>query len=196
MARAITKSGFESIIYAFVVANMEDTHTATIKVDAETEIEIEYTNVFVERGNKSDNAAQLACEKRFGKNSMVVYVEKRQASKLSLTADAFIKNSRICEEGKSYGHDFVTAEFKVTYMNVMYRDKKGMHTATLIYNGETTDSKLLNFARAATDSKMCVVKSKAVKKERRYMSRARYEMLATEFADNGETETDGETDES
>ena len=192
MARAITKTGIESIIYAFVIDDMEVTpeiKTTKVVDNDNNEIEIEYTNCFTVRGNKSDNAAQILTEKKYGKNSMVVWVAKRNASKLTLNADAFIRNSKVCEENQSYGHDYVTAEFKVTYLSVMYKDKDGMHNTYLIYNGETTDSKLINFARSATNSKMCVIKAKEVRTERRYMSRACYENLATTIATNESDES-------
>lgn len=175
MARSITKVGSESVIYAFVVENMGES-LSTINVDG---TDIEYTDILVVRGNKSYNSAQILCEKQFGKNSMVVHLEKRNASKLTLSASKFIAHSHVCEADTSYGHDYITAEFKVTVINVMYRDASGMHSTSLIYAGETTDSKLINFAREETHSKMCVVKSKFVKVERRYMSRDKYELLAT-----------------
>lgn len=187
MARAITKTGTESIIYAFVIDDMDtlpDTKTTKVVDDDNNEIEIEYTHCFIVRGNKSDNAAQILTEKKYGKNSMVVYVAKRNASKLTLDADTFIRYSKKCEEGKSYGHDYVTSEFKVTYVAIKYRAKDGMHDDVLIYNGETTDSKLLNFARAYTKSKMCIIKNKVVDTERRYMTRAQYEELATTITTN------------
>ncbi len=175
MARAITKSGIETTIYAFVVEHMGMELMPTVTVGEES---VEYTDVFTVRGNKSENAAQALTERRYGKNSMVVHMEKKATAKLTLSASAFVLNSEVCETGKSYGHDTITAEFKVTYLTVMYRDDFGMHNSTLVYSGETTDSKLLNFAREVTLSKMCVVKSKKVTTERRWMPRDKYESLA------------------
>lgn len=175
MARAISKAGIETIIFVFVVEHMTD-KMPTIEIDGN---EVEYTDKFSMRGNKSDNAAQLAAEKKFGKNCMVIHTQKIEGEKLTLSAEKFLAHSSVCKEGEKYGHDTITCEFKVTYLSVMFRDASGMHTSTLVYNGETTASKLLNFAREATGSKMCVVKDSYVITERRWMYRSTYETLAT-----------------
>ena len=190
MARAISKSGVESIIYVLVVdhmVNFENMPTVHVGDD-----DIEYTDVLTTHGRKSENSAQIMAEKKFGKNSMVMHVVYKESAKLSLSADMFLANSEICEDGKSYGHETVTAEFKITYISAMWRDKSGLHEEVLIFNGTTTDSKLLNYAREVTHSKLCVVKNKAIITERRWMSRAKYENLARAMKSTGEVENDAE----
>ena len=186
MARAISKGGFNTKAYVYVVDNMDN--EKTVSIDDE---DIIYTDILTMRGRKSENACQINAEKTFKtKNVMVCKVTYEQSAKLTLSASDFIKYSEVCVDGTSYGHEFVTAQFKVTILSVMYRDKNGMHTDTIYYDGETTDSKLLNFARETTKSKMCVVKSKVVATMQRYMTRALYEQLATIVESKDDTNND------
>lgn len=186
MARAISKGGFNTKAYIYNVDNMDNEKTATIDDE-----EIVYTDILTMRGRKSENAAQINAEKTFkSKNVMVCKVVYVQSAKLTLSASDFIKYSEPCVEGASYGHEFITAQFKVTIMSVMYRNKNGMHNETLYYDGETTDSKLLNFARETTKSKMCVVKSKNVVTMQRFMTRALYESLASVVETKSNDEND------
>ena len=129
-------------------------------------------------GNPSVNKARLMAQKFCGsKNIMVMKIETDE-TKLSVSPEDFIAHSHICEEGVSYGREFVTQTFKLTSVWGFYLDtEKGMQKFHTFYEGETTESKLLNKIREWYGN-TAIITDWTVSDERRYMKREEYLELA------------------
>ena len=168
MARTVSKSIASATIYALNPAK-------PFEVDANG---MPKANVeFAADGNPSPNKARILAEKYCKtKNVMVLRVEVDE-TKLSVNPEVFITNSEICKDGATYGREYITQTFKITTLQGFYMDEKGMHQFTDIYNGETTDNKLLNYARDLF-GQTTVITAKKVVDERRFMTRERYMELA------------------
>ena len=128
-------------------------------------------------GIPSANRARLLAQKFCNsKNVMVVRIDVDE-TKLRVDPDTFIARSYICEDGKAYGREYVTQTFKITYIYGFYMDTDGMKQFSEFYSGETTDNKLLNFAREKY-GQTAIITNKTVIDERRYMTRDEYLALA------------------
>ena len=179
MARSIAKAINDSIIYAIRMGEIEKLQTVTLQDNDGNDVEVSYTDVLIVKGNYSIAKAQRYIEQLYDdRNVCVSYVYIDEKEKLTLSSDTFIANSDVCAAGLSYGHDTVTSEFKVTYIDAMYIDKGKPVFTQLVYSGTTTDNKLLNFVRDSLKNPMACIKSKNVVTERRWMLKTTYERLA------------------
>lgn len=175
--RAITINKSQSSIYAIVVSNMPN---GMKTVTDENGNNIAYTDMYTQDGNITMERGQRLCEAKYGKNSMCVYVKNAgKSGKLSISGDVFLANSSVCDEGGSYGHDFITREIKSTLAHCMVLDNGMPNMVDVKFAEVTTDSKLLNWVRDATHCASAIVISKEIITERRYMSVADFEALAT-----------------
>ena len=179
MARSIAKAINDSIIYAIRMGEIENIKTVTLQDADGNDIEVSYTDVLIVKGNYSIAKAQRYIEQLYDdRNVCVSYVYIDEKEKLTLSSDTFIANSDVCAAGLSYGHDTVTSEFKVTYIDAMYIDKGKPVFTQLVYSGTTTNNKLLNFVRDSLKNPMACIKSTNVVTERRWMLKTTYERLA------------------
>ena len=128
------------------------------------------------------------------KNVMIINIATT-TTKVQVSASDFIANSYVCENGVVYGHEYITREFQITELQIMYVDKNGMHNETLIYDGKTTENKLLNFARDYTKCQNTCILSSKVKNERRYMTNEKYASLAKEVEENENENIENENSE-
>ena len=168
MARTVTKSLASATIY---VLNA----TKPFEVD---ENGIPMPNViFTMDGNPSPNRARIAAEKHCKtKNIMIMRIDVDE-TKLRVDPHVFYVNSALCDEDSSYGREYVTQTFKVTYLDGFAMSDDGMTPFHVFYAGETTDNKLLNYAREIVNPS-AIVTQKRIVEERRYMTRERYMELA------------------
>ena len=168
MARRISKNLASATIFVF---------------DPSTEYELDENGMpkanrkFTVDGNPSDNAARIQAQKRYGKNVLVLAIHVDE-TKLTVSPDTFIANSKVCVEGETYTREFVTQTFKVTRFYGFYTDESGLHKFTYEFAGETTANKLRNMACERTGSQNTVITSTEIVEERRYMTRAKYLELA------------------
>lgn len=168
MARTISKSIASATIYVLDATKPFDTDENGMPV-ANRSLQCD--------GAPSMNKARILAEKAFGtKNLMVLSIDVDE-TKLKVDPTTFYANSQPCVDGEVYGREFVTQTLKVTTITVFYVDGGIPKTVELVYNGETTPSKLLKFARENT-SQTAVVTSSVVNEERRYMTREDYLKLA------------------
>jgi hypothetical protein len=174
------------------MANIDNMQTVNLYDENGDEIEVSFTDIISVKGNCSIGKGQRIAEEHFdSRNVCVSYVYTEEKEKLSLSSDTFIANSKICDPNSSYGHDCVTAEFKVTHITCMTINKGKPEFTELIYAGATTDNKLLNFVRESLNNRMACIKSKKVTTERRWMSKSKYERLArAEMKTNTNTDTE------
>lgn len=168
MARTVTKNLASATIYVLDATRAFDVDENGVPLA---------NAIFTMDGNPSPNRARIESERRFKtKNLMVLKIEVDE-TKLRVSPEAFYVDSRVCEEGVSYGREYVTQTFKVTYLDGFAMGEAGMVPFHLFYAGETTDNKLLNYAREVVNSS-AIVTQKRVVEERRYMPRERYMELA------------------
>ena len=130
-------------------------------------------------GKVSDNKARILLEKEAKtKNVMLVRVETDE-TKLSVSADDFIINSRRVLDGESFGHDYIVREFKITEFSGWLIDEQGFHEFKDEYPGTTTANKLLNYARELFGPTATINPSSVnVTTEKRVMTRAKYAEIA------------------
>lgn len=175
--RAITINKSQTNIYAIVVSNMANGMKTII---SDNDDKIAYTDMFVQDGNISMERGQRLCEAKYGKNCMCVCVKRLGTSgKLSISGDVFLAHSNVCADGATYGHDVITREIKSTIAHCMVLDNGIPNMTDVVFPEVTTDSKLLNWVREATHCASAIVISKEIITERRYMSVADFETLAT-----------------
>lgn len=170
MARAISINDNASTIYGFT-----PTREITIGDDG-----FPMPNIIIAApGKVSDNKARLLLEKEVKtKNVMLVRVEFDE-TKLSLSAEDFIINSRRVLNGESFGHDSIVREFKITEFAGWYMDEHGFHNFTDEFPGTTTTNKLLNYARDLFGPTATInPDSVNVTTEKRVMTRAKYSEIA------------------
>ena len=168
MARTISKSIASATIYILDPSK-------EFKTD-ENGMPVANVTMYLD-GNPSENKARIAAQKFCGsKNVMVLNIDVDE-TKLSVSPDVFIAHSKVCADGATYGREYITQTFKVTYIDGFYMDERGMHTFATAYNGETTQSKLLNYVRG-TFGQNAVITLTTVIDERRYMARDDYMKLA------------------
>lgn len=168
MARKVSKSLSNATIYVFDPSQPFEIDTNGLPKP----------NVIVNAdGNPSANKARLLAQKACGsKNVMVVSIDVDE-TKLSVAPDVFMANSSVCVDGATYGHDVVTQVFKITKVGGFYFGENGMEQFATVYNGTTTENKMLNFVRDLFGPTAVITTSKVVE-ERRWMSRAHYLALA------------------
>lgn len=175
MARAITISKATSTIYVILPAHME-----SIKSEEIDGTDVSYTDSFVANGNISMARAQKKAETHYHtRNVMAVYVVSGVSddAKLTLDGNTFLAKSHVCEDGITYGHEYVTREIKSTkYTYMALVDEKPVN-GTDKYPDVTTASKLLNYARRMFGAGTIVLTSEIVT-ERRYMLVSEFEKLA------------------
>lgn len=169
MARTVSKSLASATIYVLNPAeefNVDENGMPIANV------------VFSVEGNPSQNKARILAEKYCeSRNIMVLNIDVDE-SKLSVAPDVFIANSDICEEGKSYGREYVTQTFKITHIDGFYMDTdKGIQRFDVYLEDKTTDSKMLKFVREQYGNTACITSSVVID-ERRFMTRERYLELA------------------
>ena len=169
MARSISKSIASAIVYIL---------DPTVEFDIVDGKPVANTTMLLD-GNPSMNKALIEAQKFCGHKNVMVLDIKVDETKVTVSPAAFMLNSRVCIEGQSYGREYITQTFKVTYYRGWYIDSDGnMVNFENAYNGETTDSKLRKHAIDACGSKNIVITEKTVKEERRYMRREKYMELA------------------
>lgn len=166
MARTIKKAIIESIITVAYIDENDEYKEGQIPV----------------KGRPTENRALIIAQKKYGKNAMVLDIETDETS-ISISPVAFLAHSEVCEEGETYGREFVTQTFEITSFNVKYRTKAGMMETTLFYDGKTTVSKLRNFAIEKLDTKNVLVLPNTIEvtQERRYMTKSAYLQLAMQY---------------
>lgn len=168
MARTISKSIASATVY--ILDPMKE-----FKLD---ENGVPIANVIMHLdGNPSANKARIAAEKFCkSKNIMVTKIEVDE-TKLTVSPDVFIAHSKICKENETYGREYITQTFKVTYIDGLFMDENVMKVFNVEYNGETTQNKLLNYVRE-TFNQTAIITNTKVLDERRYMLREDYLKLA------------------
>ena len=170
MARSISINDNASTIYGF-------TPTRKITIG---ESGFPIPNVIISTpGKLSDNKARILLEKEAKtKNVMLVRVETDE-TKLSVSAENFVINSRRVLDGESFGHDYIVREFKITEFSGWFIDEHGFHEFSDEFPGTTTANKLLNYARELFGP-TATVKPDSVKitTEKRVMTRAKYAEIA------------------
>ena len=168
MARTVSKSIASATVYILDPMKHFETDENGMPV-ANVEMHLD--------GNPTQNKARLAAQKFCAsKNVMVMRIDVDE-TKLNVSPDVFIAHSKICGDGATYGREYVTQTFKVTYIDGFYMNDNGMQKFSAFYSGETTANKLLNYARE-TYGQTAIITSKSVKDERRYMLREDYLKLA------------------
>lgn len=131
-------------------------------------------NVTIEvDGAPTDNKARIIAQKECGSKNVMVLDVVIDTNKLTVSPDVFRMHSSVCVEGETYGREYVTQEFKITYIDGFYMSDEGMQPFSTTYNGVTTDSKLLNYAREVNNN-TAIITNKRVETERRYMTREKY----------------------
>ena len=171
MARKVTKKLNNATVYAF-------NGDKELKIDEDGNVLHNF--IFTMAGNPSElQAYNFACKLADTKNIAIDKIEI-DVTTLDVDAQTFYDHSKLCEEGVSYGHDFITREFAIMTCKVMFTDEdKVRKIAEIIYPDATTQSKLLNYVREYTKDKMAIIMGKAEKKtERRYMTVEEYKSLA------------------
>ena len=189
MARGINKSIAHSTIFALncsipIVMNENNSPVANM--------------VFSMNGTPNVNVALREAIRRAKdangnptKNVMILDI-MTTTTNVQVSASDFIANSNVCQNGVSYGHEYITREFQVTVLDIMWIDKDGMHNATIYYDGKTTQNKLLNYARDYTKCQNTCILNSDVKNERRYMTNEKYASLAKEVTDDSEESEESE----
>lgn len=130
-------------------------------------------------GNPSMNKARIEAAKTLGHKNIMILDIQVDETKVSVSPDVFMMNSSVCVEGESYGREFVTQTFKVTFYRGWYTDNDGTMVAfENAYMGETTDAKLRKHAIEACGTQNVIITEKTVKDERRFMRREKYMSLA------------------
>ena len=123
-------------------------------------------------GNKSERAISAHVFSVLKtRNFMLVShenVESDNETTYTISADSFMSHSEPCEEGKSYGHNTITATFKKTIVTYYTAD---MTEHEYTYIGVTTDSKLRNAIITRIGDSNILVGKKRIVEERRYMSK-------------------------
>ena len=125
-------------------------------------------------GNPSQKKAELTAYKKFGtKNIMVLRIDVDE-TKLTVNPDVFFVNASPCEDGKTYGREYVTQTFKSTSYKFITASgvKEGM------YFGTTTFNKLLSYVRESEPNAILIPDSISVIDTRYYMTREKYMSLA------------------
>ena len=128
--------------------------------------------IFEIDGNKSERAiSAYVFTKLKTRNFMLVSHENitgEDETTYTMSADSFVSHSEPCEDGKTYGHDTITATFKKTVVTYYTAD---MTEHQYTYVGVTTDSKLRNAIISRIGDSNILVGNKSIIEERRYMSK-------------------------
>ena len=171
MARAISKGISTSIVYGFDPMQEFDTDTTGIP----------QANVTVEvQGVPSQAKAFRELAKVCGHKNVMVFEIVTNEINVTLDSDTFIANSFVCENGVSYGLDYVVQQFVTMSAVVLYRDDNGnVWRASLEYAGDMSDSRFISYAREIYGQSACVM-GITRDKYQRYMTKKHYLELATE----------------
>ena len=132
-------------------------------------------------GCKSERIAKVRVRKEIGTdNFMVTSCEVTRGAdekRLTMGADTFYGNSQPCEDGKTYGHDTITASFTTSIYTVYTMD--GMVSASII--GKTTPNKARKaIAEQLNDTNILLDENPRYDIERRWMPVATFEKYAKE----------------
>lgn len=169
MARTISKSISAATIYALDASQPFDTDDNGMPIA---------NMVFTMDGNPTQNRARLeACKQAGHKNVMILQIVIDE-TKLKVSPDVFVSNSKICKPDTVYGREYVTQTFKVTFYRGFAMTENGMESFEDAFVGETTPAKLLKLARDRYQSQSVVVTESNVSEQRRYMTRDKYLELA------------------
>ena len=168
MARKVTKSIVKSTVYGLNPSAPFDTD--------ENGFPIANVTLLVQ-GNPSQNQAYLKLAKFCGSKNVMVIDIVADETKISIDPFTFYAHSKACIEGISYGREYITQTFKITEYDVLYMSSEGMKYGSGFYIGETTQSKLLNYARESHPN--CIITQTRVIDERRFMTRNEYLELAS-----------------
>lgn len=155
MARAITKE-FGSVNTRVNVMHIVD---GAPKVET---LEFE--------GKKSARALQAAIRAKLKTQNFMLQGEPEYTgganARYTMDAVTFYSLSEECEMGESYGHDTITATFRVTHAT--YFDASGEHVFVML--GTTTENKLRKAIVDATqDNNILVLPNPEVYETRQYM---------------------------
>lgn len=149
MGRAISKALVKSVIYLIVGEHADNLKFIDIENADNTTTEVWYTDT-IECDMKVSNAkARTIVANQFGTNATITYINNIAMGRVVLDDDYFYNYSEVCEDGKVYGHDTITKDFKMTQITVLYIDTDTHKPIVthMFYMGHTTQNKLLKFVR-------------------------------------------------
>ena len=168
MARSISKGIAASVIHVFDPSKDFD-------IDGNG---MPLPNVFINcDGKPSPNKARIIAERECKTKNIMVLDIVTDETKLTISPDVFIANSKACENGVSYGHDTIVQTFKTTTISGFYMNADGMKPFIVMYVGTTTQNKLLNFVRDEVAPNAVITRTD-VMDCKRWMSKARFMELA------------------
>ena len=164
MARAITKS-FSSKSVILTVRRFDGGKLVS--------------EVYEFAGCKSERAAIATLTKQLGTTNFMVAGSEVSTDgdekRYTMSADKFVSLAHVCEDGVVYGHDTVTATFKIT--EAEYYTMDSMNAKKYYYNGVTTERKLRKaISDSIGDGNILVGKTNTVN--------IRYFMTRDEFIEN------------
>ena len=172
MARAITINGSETIIHYFVVS---DAGFAP--------------KTLVVSGRKSETAATKIVTTKFRGSALFSHVEYRESGSVSLDSDTFFGYARPCVDGVTYGHDTISREQEITYLNYATIEDGKPVTKIATYAGRSTRGKYLKALRDMENTQNVMLVGETTTTIRSFMPKALFERLA-----NGDFPTLAEQD--
>ena len=165
MARAITKV-FGSTTTSVIAKYMSDG-----KLTEKT---------FTANGKKSENAMRINIRKELGTTNFymvpdtLAYTEGGDEKQYSMSSETFVAHAKECEDGVSYGREFVTATVK-TSDYLIFGDGGEQH---IMLDGTPADSRARKGIADIIGSDNFIVISCEVAEKRLYMSKADFCELA------------------
>ena len=160
MARAITK-----------VVSSRNVEITIRRIDGGKMI----TETYVING-RSINAAKAALVKQLKTNNFMVIdscvVDGGDETKYTMDAETFADLAEICEPDKVYGHDTITATFKVTVAE--YYTMNSEEPKEFTYIGTTTERKLRKAIADVLDDDNILVGSTTVVVQKLWMAKETY----------------------
>ena len=166
MARAITKI-FGSTTTSVIAKYMSEDGKITEKR-------------FTANGKKSENAMKITVRKELGTTNFymvpdsLTYTEGSDEKQYSMSADAFVAHAKPCEDGISYGREFVTATVKTTEY-VIFGDGGEKH---VILDGTPAESRARKSIADVIGSDNFMICGSSVAEMRLYMTKADFCELA------------------
>lgn len=122
---------------------------------------------------RSINAAKAALVKKLKTNNFMVVdsrvVDGGDETKYTMDAETFADLAELCEPNKVYGHDTITATFKVTVAEYYTMDSEEPHEFTFV--GTTTERKLRKAIADAIDDENILVAGTTVVVQKLWMSK-------------------------